>query len=71
MGWGVYHDVECPMCGFSWTAIRMVGTKGKVCPDCHFHDVEFEWLGDTNDPPSDGCFLDPVGWENASIITNN
>lgn len=68
-GWGIYEDVVCPTCAYSWLGVALVGTKGLQCPSCGHYDPEFIWdlpRGENND----GAFLNPVGWREARINHN-
>ena len=66
----MYEDLECPACGYGWSEIAMVGTRGMVCPDCLYEDREFLWAGSPGEQ-TDGCWLQPVGWERATLFVFN
>ncbi len=68
-GWGTYLEVVCDLCGYTWTEVAMIGSKGKTCPLCGVEDVEFVWGSDL-DFGGDGSFLQPVGWKYATINHN-
>ena len=61
MGYGVYEDVYCPMCGHIWVAVAIVGGVGKECPKCLYYEKDFKWLPESTGISHDGCWLVPVG----------
>ena len=68
-GWGVYDYVKCMICGYAWTCVAMVNTKGKECPNCGYFDAESIWLTHS-EFKGEGAFLNPVG-EDYSIVNKN
>lgn len=69
-GWGKYKDMECDQCGFIWDAVKPIGSRGLKCPRCGHYDREFLFLPKAGAMPSDGCWLQPVGWQKARICYN-
>lgn len=73
-GWGRYN-VSCPKCGRASTEVKIIGSKGYLCPDCGCKR-RCTWPDMLSGKTCDGGWLDPVwisahGWEKASVITNN
>lgn len=69
-GWGIYPGLVC-LCGYEWEAIQRVGTIGRTCPNCGHQIPGFLWLGPETEIKCDGPWLDPVGWKQFKLITNN
>jgi hypothetical protein len=62
-GWSAYRGQTCEQCGCDWEHVARPGTKGWICPRCGHYMGQYKWLGQKNEPPCDGCWVDPVGWE--------
>jgi hypothetical protein len=70
MGWGTYENVLCECCGKTFTTVAKTGTRGLVCPHCNDIIPDYLWLEALNGVYGEGSFLNPVGWEYASMNRN-
>lgn len=68
-GWGKYI-LTCPRCQKRVETTRIVMSRApQKCPRCGYRRT-YIWPV-IEKVPSDGAWLEPVGWERASIITRN
>ena len=68
-GYGVYDYVKCAMCGYAWSAIVLMNTKGKECPNCKYYDENFMWI-ELVPYKGEGAMLNPIG-QGYDIVTDN
>ncbi len=69
-GWSAYRGQVCERCGCDWEQVARPGTQGWLCPKCGHYMPQYKWLGRKSEPPCDGCWVDPVGWEPAGGCLN-
>lgn len=72
-GWGRYN-VTCPRCRKKYEVIHIVMSRARArCPRCRL-EKRYTWPIVSNAPlpaPCDGVWLEPVGWEQGTIITRD
>jgi hypothetical protein len=66
IGVGIYDDMNCDICGHTWTVREKLGTKGFLeCPICGIRFSGYTWLYLSPEVGGgDGSALYPVGWDN-------